>query len=183
MSGSKSASGFTMHEVLVVLAILCVLAAIAYPVFQSVRRSSYRTACISNLRQAHTAITLYRIDQGKDGVYGSPEDMGLPGLIDMDVIMPKGLGCNMPHPLSCSNRNGYMLLWPLPETGGEGLELKWTRYVQTYQESAMMISDAGHSQSCPISGLMLTTGLGLTLQGAVRVKSGRGDPSFIQYYH
>ncbi len=51
--------GFTLIEMLVVIAIILVLAAILYPALSKVRESGRSTACISNLRQLHLAALNY----------------------------------------------------------------------------------------------------------------------------
>lgn len=68
--------GFTLIEVLIVIAIIAVLATILFPVFASVRERGRRTSCLSNLRQLGLAISLY--SQDADDVYpngGSPVDL------------------------------------------------------------------------------------------------------------
>ena len=52
-------SAFTLVEILIVLAITGVLAAILLPVFNSARNSSRTTSCASNLRQIGVAMQLY----------------------------------------------------------------------------------------------------------------------------
>lgn len=51
--------GFTLTEMLVALAIVAVLAAIAYPVIRSGVRSSHKAACLSNLRQIGMGLDTY----------------------------------------------------------------------------------------------------------------------------
>lgn len=51
--------GFTLIEVLVVIAIIAVLAAILFPVLATARESARTTACQSNLRQIGLAIKQY----------------------------------------------------------------------------------------------------------------------------
>jgi prepilin-type N-terminal cleavage/methylation domain-containing protein len=55
-------AAFTLIEVMVVIAITSVLAAILFPVFAQARASARRTACISNLHQIGLALDLYRQD-------------------------------------------------------------------------------------------------------------------------
>lgn len=67
---------FTLTEILVVLGILALLAALAFPVFNSVRRRSYQASCASNLKQLGLAVSLYTQDY--DGLFprgGDPTDL------------------------------------------------------------------------------------------------------------
>lgn len=54
--------GFTLIEMLVVLAVLAALAAILFPVFASVRHRARMTACASNLHQISLALHQYEVD-------------------------------------------------------------------------------------------------------------------------
>ena len=56
---SPSHRGFTLLELLVVLGIVAVLAAIAVPAYQRITESGRATACIGNLRQIGAGLTLY----------------------------------------------------------------------------------------------------------------------------
>lgn len=56
---------FTLVEMLVVLAIIGLLAAILFPVLKSARESGYQASCASNLSQIYTAVQLYRKDEGE----------------------------------------------------------------------------------------------------------------------
>jgi len=56
--------GFTLIEMLVVIAIISILAAIAFPVFSRAKDSAYRSADMSNMNSIRTALQLYRNDQG-----------------------------------------------------------------------------------------------------------------------
>ena len=59
---SREKTGFTLIEVLVVMAIICLLASIMLPVFSSARTVSKKAVCQSNLRQLYIAFQLYAED-------------------------------------------------------------------------------------------------------------------------
>lgn len=55
-------SGFTLVELLIVIAIIAVLAALLFPVFTTARQASTASVCASNLRQLSKATLLYTQD-------------------------------------------------------------------------------------------------------------------------
>lgn len=61
-SGSTTRRAFTLIEILVVLAIIAVLAAILLPVLSTVREKGRAAVCQSNLKQIGTSITMYTQD-------------------------------------------------------------------------------------------------------------------------
>jgi prepilin-type N-terminal cleavage/methylation domain-containing protein/prepilin-type processing-associated H-X9-DG protein len=63
-------NGFTLIEILIVVAILALLAAILFPVFSRARENARRTSCASNLRQLATAATMYSQDYDERTVPG-----------------------------------------------------------------------------------------------------------------
>jgi prepilin-type N-terminal cleavage/methylation domain-containing protein len=54
--------GFTLIELLVVITIIAILAAILFPVFARAKAAAKQTACISNLKQIGTSMSLYMTD-------------------------------------------------------------------------------------------------------------------------
>ncbi len=61
-TAEPSRRGFTLIELLVAIAIIAVLAAVLFPVFQRVRENARRASCESNLKQLAVAFTLYTQD-------------------------------------------------------------------------------------------------------------------------
>jgi prepilin-type N-terminal cleavage/methylation domain-containing protein/prepilin-type processing-associated H-X9-DG protein len=54
--------GFTLLELLIVIAIICLLAAILFPVFSRARESARKASCLSNLKQISLALVMYSQD-------------------------------------------------------------------------------------------------------------------------
>src|SRR5579884_3483533 len=58
----RKQNGFTLVELLVVIALIAILAAILFPVIAQARESARSASCLSNLRQLAAAMHIYTTD-------------------------------------------------------------------------------------------------------------------------
>lgn len=60
---TKRRRAFTLIELMIVVAIIAILAALLFPAFSSARESARRTNCTSNLHQIGLAVQMYRLEE------------------------------------------------------------------------------------------------------------------------
>lgn len=65
---NRSTQGFTLVEIMIVVVIIGLLAAMAIPAFQKVRASSQDKAVLNNLRQLSSAADQYFLESGNNTV-------------------------------------------------------------------------------------------------------------------
>jgi prepilin-type N-terminal cleavage/methylation domain-containing protein/prepilin-type processing-associated H-X9-DG protein len=84
-------SAFTLIEILVVIAIIAILAAILFPVFARARENARRTSCASNLKQIGLGLLQYTQDFDEKmpfSFFGAAGDSDATNYKWMDAIFP-----------------------------------------------------------------------------------------------
>jgi len=90
-------TGFTLVEIMIVVAIIGLLAAIAIPNFLRARETAQQNACINNLRQIDGAIQQWALEDG-----AGPSDTVTPS--DIQPYMGRGSSGTLPWcPLAGAN--------------------------------------------------------------------------------
>jgi prepilin-type N-terminal cleavage/methylation domain-containing protein len=99
-------SGFTLVEIMIVVAIIALLAAIAVPSFMSARTKSMQSSCLNNLRLIDGAMQQYALDYSNTVATTMAQLVGTNGYIKDTPVCKAGGAYTLPATLavktSCS---------------------------------------------------------------------------------
>lgn len=101
MKLNKNEKGFSLVELLVVVIIIAIVAAIAIPNLLASRRAANEASAISSLRTIHSAQATYFATTGANTDYGTLAQLGTANLIDSALA-------------AAGNKSGYTFALSLP---------------------------------------------------------------------
>lgn len=110
MSRSRRQSGFTLIEVLVVVAVIAIISAIAIPSMQEAMRKSRQTAALKSMKTLEGGIMTYMLD--RDGPPPSLNTRTLEPLISMGYLNSEARGAML------STLDRGQLFWYYGWSGG-----------------------------------------------------------------
>jgi prepilin-type N-terminal cleavage/methylation domain-containing protein len=86
---TSNKQGFTLVEIMIVVAIIGLLAAIAIPNFVRARTQSQKNACINNLRQIDSAVQTWALEN-KQAANATVGFSDISGYLKNSVVCPAG---------------------------------------------------------------------------------------------
>jgi prepilin-type N-terminal cleavage/methylation domain-containing protein len=136
--------GFTLIELLVVIAIIAILAAMLLPALNRAKQKSYGIACINNLKQLATAMTVYA------GDYRDFWPLNNPGDDDLNLANPPA---NYTPKVWAEGREGSNLT---DEASADGMVSDKVSLIAPYVKTKQVFRCPGDKAPWKVGGLSLT---------------------------
>lgn len=168
----KHSKGFTLVEILVVIAIIIVVMAIAFPVLRTAKESSLKTVTISNLKQLWQATEIYRIDHDGTG-FGRTADMGLP---PDKYLITDPLKLSPPRMTQDIYHKEYVY-YPVSPDADSNLQDLFAAWAKTCEGQTVIFADLNFNeyQLSNFNPYQSVFAIGVTLNGSIRKRTAIGD--------
>jgi type II secretory pathway pseudopilin PulG len=194
MKRNDTSRALSVVEVLIVLTVLALVAALLYPIVVRARDRAKEATCYGNLRNIQTAVALYRADYDGESKYGAPEAMGLPPsiarLMDYGAITKTTMQCPG-RPFSPGLRQAvYTQYWPPfgrfapSDSFLERMRAEWLEAVQRMREDTVIVGDLNHDfpGRDVHEGSVEHRAIGVTLGGQVDTAIRTGSPLNVRWW-
>jgi prepilin-type N-terminal cleavage/methylation domain-containing protein len=150
----SSYRAFTIIELLMVIVIIALLAALSFALMGPVRESARRSSCMSNLRQIGQAITMYRADyDGAEAMAGKRMEywqLGLPNSLSehfkKNYIKDKRiLFCPNYHGAEPLEYQSSTYMWPFHEDEGYPPQAHFSPRVEKHGDRVILVICKEHN--------------------------------------
>jgi prepilin-type N-terminal cleavage/methylation domain-containing protein len=151
MRRERKQSGLSLVEVLVVVAILAILASVAYAIMGPVKKGLATGTCSNNMRLLHNALMVYRADWGNaQSDVGDVPRLGLPpGLYSPATAKPyfgeeEWFVCPAPKNVEYQFKPHYKAFFWLNEFMGSTFDPPYEEVTAKYKGKTPIIFDPNH---------------------------------------
>jgi prepilin-type N-terminal cleavage/methylation domain-containing protein len=173
---------FSLIEVLICIAIIAIVAAIAFPVFARAKQSAKESKTISNLHQLGVLVSLYREDYGGGANTGSPADMALPpGQTFFDLREKYAGGLKAPQRGPMFPFFDYFYYIPGP--GGNAWD-NWAAYSESVDGQVILAADFTFNSKYDMDMLAFPKlGFGVFIDTSVKTRRKAEMPLLPTWWH